>query len=135
MRSGVTIKTIPDPRAVEAAVQEYVHEESLRTLARVCDKSGPGVQGPAATIHALARGEVEVLVIAPSGPGSGSGTAWFGPQATGALLPDGQALNGPLDEVLARAAVLTDADIRILPAGLDDAPPQGVGAVRRFAGA
>jgi len=50
-------------------------------------------------------------------------------------MPDDQAHSGPLDEGLARAAVLTDADIRILPAGLDDAPPQGVGAVRRFTGA
>ena len=131
VRSDVTIKTIQDVRAVEAAVQEYVDEESLRALARVRDESGPGVQGPAATIHALARAEVEVLVLAPSG----SGTAWFGPRATGALMPDDQAHRGPLDEVLARAAVLTDADIRILPAGLDDAPPQGVGAVRRFTGA
>lgn len=131
VRSDVTIKTITDPRAVEAAVQEYVDEESLRTLARVCEEAGSGLQGPAATMLALARAEVEVLVIAPSG----SGTAWFGSQATGALLPDGQAHQGPLDEVLARAAVLTDADIRILPAGLDGAPPQGVGAVRRLAGA
>jgi hypothetical protein len=131
VRSDVTIKTILDPRAVDATVQEYVDEESLRTLARVCDESGSGVQGPAATIHALARAEVEVLVIALSG----SGTAWFGPQATGALMPDGRAHHGPLDEVLARAAVLTDADIRILPPGLNEVPPQGVGAVRRFAGA
>lgn len=131
VHADVTIKTVPNPRSVEAAVQEYVDEESLRTLARMQNEASPGIEGAAATIHALARAEVEVLVIAPSD----SATAWFGPQATGTLLPDGQAHQGPLDEVLARAAVLTDADIRILPAGLDDVLPHGVGAVRRFTGA
>lgn len=130
VHADVTIKTIPDQREIDAAVQEYVDEESLRTLARMQDRWGPGVQGPAATMHALARAEVEVLVIGAAE----AGTAWFGPQATGALAPDESAHHGPLDEVLARAAVLTDADIRILPAELADAPLDGVGALRRPAG-
>ena len=156
VHSEVTIKTIPGGRSadgsqdhrehdVDAAVQEYVDEESLRTLTRVQDRSGPGglgVQGPAATIHALARAQVEVLLLAPAEPGRESepSTAWFGPQPTdisehrtGVLVPDGRPSRGPLDEVLARSAVLTDADIRILPQGLDGAPPRGVGALCRFA--
>ncbi|MEY9933785.1 hypothetical protein ABH926_008447 [Catenulispora sp. GP43] len=164
LRSEVTIKTIPGGRSrdgsrhrrgdeVEAVVQEYVDEEALRTLSRVQDRSGPGglgVQGPAATIHALARAQVEVLLLAQAGLGQGSmaeagagadpGTAWFGPRPTdisehrtGVLVPGGKPSHARLDEVLARAAVLTDADIRILPPGLPEAPPHGVGALCRFA--
>jgi hypothetical protein len=127
-------------------VQEYVDEESLRALTRVQDRSGPGglgVQGPAATIHALARGQVQMLLLAPPEPGTQwaePSTAWFGPQPTdisehrsGVLVPDGKPSRGPLEEVLTRAAVLTDADVRILPEGLADAPPHGVGALCRFA--
>lgn len=157
VHSEVTIKTISGSRSrdgsqgrrqneVEAAVQEYVDEKSLSTLNRVKDRSGPGglgVQGPAATIHALARGQVSVLLLTPPTPGEAKPeprTAWFGPQPTdisehrtGVLVPDGRPCHGPLEEVLARAAVLTDADIRILPEDVDDAPPRGVGALCRFA--
>jgi hypothetical protein len=156
VHSEVTIKTIPGGRSrdgsqahradeVEAAVQEYVDEGSLRALTRVQERSGPGglgVQGPAATIRALSRAQVEVLLLAPADPATRPepATAWFGPQPTdisehrsGVLVPDGRPSHGPLEEVLARAAVLTDADIRILPEGLADAPPRGVGALCRFA--
>ena len=156
VHSDVTIKTIPGGRSpdgsqgrredeIDAAVREYVDEESLHTLAAVQDRSGPGglgVQGPAATIHALARAQVETLLLTPAGPGMESEptTAWFGPRPTdisehrgGVLVPDGRPRRGPLDEVLARSAVLTDADIRILPEDLDTAPPHGVGALCRFA--
>lgn len=157
VHSEVTIKTIPGGRSrdgsqdhreddVEAVVQEFVDEESLRALTRVQDRSGPGglgVQGPAATIHALSRAQVQMLLLAPPEPGTQWAeptTAWFGPQPTdisehrsGVLVPDGKPSHGPLEEVLARAAVLTDADVRILPEGLADAPPHGVGALCRFA--
>jgi len=156
VRSGVTIKTIPGSRSadgsqahrddqIEAAVQEHVEEESLRTLSRIQDRSGPGglgVQGSTPTIHALARAQVQTLLLAPPEPGTPTepATAWFGPQPTdisehrtGVLVPDGRPSHGPLDEVLVRSAVLTDADIRILPEGLDGAPPHGVGALCRFA--
>jgi hypothetical protein len=156
VRSEVAIKAIPggrrpdgsqDHRAdeIDAAVREFVNEESLRTLTRVQDRSGPGglgVQGPSATIHALALAQVDVLLLTPEEPGTAHApaTVWFGPQPTdisehrtGVLVPDGRPSHGPLDEVLARAAVLTDADIRILPQGLNDAPPRGVGALCRFA--
>ena len=156
VRAAVTIKTIPGSRSadgsqerreeeIEAAVQEYVEEESLRTLSKIQDRSGPGglgVQGPTATIHALARARVQTLVLAPPEPGTATepSTAWFGPlptdiseHRTGVLVPDGRPSHGPLDEVLVRSAVLTDADVRILPEGLDSAAPRGFGALCRFA--
>lgn len=156
VRSEVAIKTIPGSRSadgsqahredeIEAAVQEYVDEESLRVLSRVQDRSGPGglgVQGATPTIHALARAQVQTLLLAPPEPGTAAepATAWFGPQPTdisehrtGVLVPGGRPGHGPLGEVLARSAVLTGADLRILPEGLDDAPPHGVGALCRFA--
>lgn len=155
VRAEVTIKTIPGGRSpdgsqdrradeVGAAVREYVDEESQRSLARVQDRSGPGglgVQGLAPTIHALSRAQVEMLVLASDAPGpeSAPATAWFGPQPTdisehrsGVLVPDGRPSRGPAEEVLARSAVLTGADIRILPGDLDEAPPHGVGALCRF---
>jgi len=47
-------------------------------------------------------------------------------------VPDGEPEHGPLREVLARSAVLTDADIRILPESWVDGPARGVGALCRF---
>jgi hypothetical protein len=181
VRTGVSIKTIPGSRSadgserhrgerVEALVQEHVNEQCRQLLDRVQDGSGPGglgVQGPAPTIHALARAQVQVLLLAAPEPGAGNGasvsantsanasasagngagnsapeptTAWFGPQPTdisehrtGVLVPDGRPEHGPLQEVLARSAVLTDADIRVLPGSWTDGPPRGVGALCRFA--
>jgi len=156
IHSKVTIKTITGSRSpdgseehrrdrIAAAVQEYVDQDSVQALARIREHSGPGglgVQSPAATIHALARGQVHVLVLAADEPGAQPvepTTAWFGPQPTdisehrsGVLVPDGKPSHGPLKEVLARAAILTDADIRILPQGWPDPPTNGVGALCRF---
>lgn len=157
VRTGVAIKTIPGGRhpdgseqhrdkLVQALVQEHVNEESQRLLDRVQERSGPdglGVQGPAPTIHALSRAQVQVLLLAAPGNGAEPTeptTAWFGPQPTdisehrgGVLVPDGQPERGPIQEVLARSAVLTDADIRILPAGWAGGAPRGIGALCRFA--
>lgn len=156
IHSKVTIKTITGSRSpdgseehrrdrIAAAVREYVDQDSVQALARIREHAGPGglgVQGPAATIHALARGQVHLLVTAADEPGAQPvepTTAWFGPQPTdisehrsGVLVPDGKPSHGPLKEVLARSAILTDADLRILPEGWPDPPAQGVGALCRF---
>jgi hypothetical protein len=159
VRTGVAIKSISGSRSrdgseqhrdevVEALVQEHVDEENRRLLERVRDRSAPGglgVLGPAPTIHALARAQVQVLLLGEPEPRPGTPrpeptTAWFGPQPTdisehrsGVLVPDGEPEHGPLREVLARSAVLTDADIRILPERWVDGPARGVGALCRFA--
>jgi hypothetical protein len=156
VRTDVAIKTIPGSRSrdgseqhraelVEALVQEHVNEQSRRVLQRIEDSSGPGglgIRGPAPTVHALSRAQVQCLLITEPEPGTAEPeptTAWFGPQPTdisehrtGVLVPDGSPSHGPFQEVLARAAVLTDADIRILPPQLADGLPRGVGALCRF---
>lgn len=156
IRTTVTIKTIPGSRSrdgseqhraelVEALVQEHVNEQSRHTLSRIHDASGPGglgIQGPAPTLHALSRAQVQCLLLTEAEPGTEEPeptTAWFGPQPTdisehrsGVLVPDGTPSHGPFQEVMARAAVLTDADIRILPPELADGLPRGVGALCRF---
>jgi hypothetical protein len=158
VRAGVSIKTIAGSRSrdgseqhrdelVRALVQEHVNEENRHLLDRVLDRSAPGglgVLGPAPTIHALARAQVQTLLLAapepePDTPEPEPTTAWFGPQPTdisehrsGILVPDGEPQHGPLREVLARSAVLTDADIRVLPEGWVDGPARGVAALCRF---
>jgi hypothetical protein len=156
VRNDVAIKTISGGRhqdgseqhraeVVEALLQEHINDASLNTLERIHNQSGPGglgIQGPTPTIHALSRAQVQTLLLTQREPGADEpepATAWFGPQPTdisehrtGVLVPDGQPTHGPLQEVMARAAVLTDADIRILPAGLSDGLPRGVGALCRF---
>ncbi|MFD0634641.1 hypothetical protein ACFQ9X_26970 [Catenulispora yoronensis] len=85
-----------------------------------------------------------MLLLTPPEPGaeeSEPSTAWFGPRPTdisehrtGVLVPDGRPAHARFQDVLVRAAVLTDADIRILPEGLeDDGPRRGVAALCRFA--
>ncbi|GAA1987171.1 Vms1/Ankzf1 family peptidyl-tRNA hydrolase [Catenulispora subtropica] len=131
---------------VEALVQEHVNDENRSLLDRVRNQSAPGglgVLGPAATIHALSRAQVRVLLLSRREAGTGETeptTAWFGPRPTdvsehrnGVLVPDGNPSHGPLQEVLARAAVLTDADIRILPPNWADEASRGIGALCRFA--
>ena len=162
VRNEVGIKEITGSRStdgsehhrteqVDQLIREFVDEQARKALGAVLDQAGPGglgVQGAAATMRALAMGAVHQLLVSepnggPGGPGpGGSGgpaKAWFGPAPTeiadhrsGILAQHSTPKHGPLADVLIRAAVLTDADVIVLPEDLGPLLHQGVGALCRF---
>jgi hypothetical protein len=63
-------------------------------------------------------------------------TAWFGEGTLCSLRrpgPDVPATPGRLSDVAVRAALLTDADICVIPRRNPDAPADGLGAICRYA--
>lgn len=111
-------------RQVADEVHRAVGEETAALLNRMSEErhpSGRTVEGPHETLAALARGQVDTLVLAHD-PQDGR-TAWFGPSPTDVAdrkdaLPgaagNGLAERAPLADVAVRAAVLTGADVRIV---------------------
>jgi len=103
---------------------------------------GPGglaTEGAAATLQALARGQVETLLVADDP--DDQRTAWFGSaphQVAGdrAALEDmGEAMpvQGRLPDVAVRAALGTSAGVHVLdPAGAGARLQDGLGALLRF---
>jgi hypothetical protein len=93
------------------------------------------VEGPAATVAALSRAAVDVLLV-PADEPDDSRTAWFGPDPTQVALTadDVRALGvdapveGRLVDVAVRAALGTGAGIRVVGAGAVD----GIGAILRW---
>jgi hypothetical protein len=121
-------------RLAGAAAADTVH-----LLGKLREELGQGdraVDGPEATLAALARAQVEVL-LAHDDPGD-ERTAWFGPEPTqvGASADDVRALGvedpteARLVDVAVRAALGTGAGIRVVPAA--DEPTGGVGAILRW---
>ncbi|MBO0776672.1 MAG: hypothetical protein J2P34_10175, partial [Actinobacteria bacterium] len=92
---------------------------------------GTGAEGLAATLTALADGQVSELFVADRP--SSTASAWIGPAATD-LAASAQQLQergvpGPVaeraDAAIARAAAATDAELRFLPEDLIVAGPPG----------
>jgi len=115
-------------------------QDRLERLASRISPEGQGVEGAAATIHCLARGQVHELLICAPGPAAAPepATAWFGPEPTdisehkSGLRTGVTPAHGPLADVLVRSALLTDAQVWVLPADVVNPPQQGVGALLRF---
>jgi peptide subunit release factor 1 (eRF1) len=137
--------------SVEQAVTE-VAARNLTDLAATfaeergqADRAADGVEG---TITALQRAQVQTLLLAdPTSGGSLAAdddearTLWFGPEPTmvatsrdalDALGVD-QPQEGPLVDVLLRAALGTGAAVKLLPPEMPEVPAEGVGAVLRWA--
>jgi len=98
---------------------------------RACD-------GVADVVAALRKAQVQTLIIT-TGIGQ-HGTLLFGPEPTH-LATTAQELRdlgatdvaeGPMVDVLLRAAIATGADVRLVPGELETAPQQGVGALLRY---
>jgi Bacterial archaeo-eukaryotic release factor family 2 len=122
--------------AVGEQVAAHAGELTAKLLEQFEAERGPrgrAVEGTAATLAALVEGRVETLLLAAN-PGD-TRRAWFGPDIlciddpsqTGARL-DGLR-EGRLADVAVRAALLTDADIRVVE-GVT--PAEGIGALCRF---
>jgi Bacterial archaeo-eukaryotic release factor family 2 len=127
-------------RRADEAVMELVREDEEVLLARFAEERGQGdraVDGPAAAVAALAKAQVETLLLV-DGQVDGR-TAWFGEEPTQIALDeaaiadmgDPTPVEAPLVDVLVRAAILTGADERVVGQG-PDAPTGGVGALLRW---
>lgn len=127
----------------ESAVQEQltavVNTDTMDLLGKFREELGQGdraADGPDHTLAALARAQVEVLLVAESP--EDQRTALFGPEpaqvgrerddlvAMGVDAPQ----EGPLVDVAVRAALGTGAGVRLVPR--DDAPTGRTGAILRW---
>jgi hypothetical protein len=129
----------PIPDEVEELVARHVRETSERLLARFDEERGQhdkAVEGVDATARALAKAQVAVLLIADEG--EDERTLWIGPEPS-LLASSDQNLKdlgvdspeeGPVREILVRAALGTGAGIRVVDGGTE--LDEGVGALLRW---
>lgn len=144
---GVCLRHVPGGRqpdgsasarrvAVGEQVAAYAVELSAKLLDQFEAERGPrgrAVEGIAATLAALAEGRAETLLLVEN-PGDNR-RAWFGPDIlciddpsqAGARLTGLR--EGRLVDVAVRAALLTDADVRVVDGA---SPAEGIGALCRF---
>lgn len=151
IRDEVTVRKVSGSRGhdgsgeartnqIAQAVAEAVEADTRRLLEEFADHSGPdglAVQGAPAVLHALARGRVRTLLVTDTTVDER--VAWFGdhPTELSGHRTELERLgvrprHGRLVDAAVRAAILTDADIRVLRPGTDGAPAQGLGALCRF---
>lgn len=137
--------------AVAEAVAAYTTESATGRLKRFIDVRGPSgaaVEGARATLRALSEGRLGTLLVADHP--ADDRTAWFGvgapawldgEQPTPAAHPRprmrhraGERLlrRGRLVDVAIRAAVLTDAQVHVLPASEGEEIAEGIGGLTRF---
>lgn len=126
---------------VAAAVADHVQSQTRALLEEFAAHTGPdglAVQGAPAVLHALARGRVRTLLVTDSGLGDDR-VAWYGERSaelSGHRVElerlGAHPRRGRLVDAAVRAAILTDADIRVLRPGTAGAPAQGLGALCRF---
>ncbi|MGH2807570.1 MAG: Vms1/Ankzf1 family peptidyl-tRNA hydrolase [Actinomycetota bacterium] len=128
---------------LEKIVAAYVATVTETTLQRFQEERGQedlAVEGIDATLDALGRAQVNILLITRSRVG---GTAWFSPSdltqassSKNALTTIGvtDVVDGALDAVLVRAALGTGARVYVLPDLSDEVgPAEGVGGLLRYA--
>jgi Bacterial archaeo-eukaryotic release factor family 2 len=125
-------------RRLRDALDRVAERQTRQLLATFGEGLGTGraVQGARDTVSALAAGRVAILLVDPA---AAVGNVWFGAGATElyadhdqALLAPGAVESGPLARVAIRAALLSGAQVRILPAGAEPTPLDGIGALCRF---
>lgn len=115
--------------------------EVLAAFGRELGQDDRAVDGPGATLQALANAQVSTLLLQPEDV---SGDAWFGPSpAQNALDPQalhamgvGAPVRAPLVDVALRAAAASGATVRLLANQLPDGcrPTGGIGALLRYTG-
>jgi hypothetical protein len=127
---------LPRVREQVAAVVEQDSEALLAKFREELGQADRAADGPAATLAALARAQVEVLLLSPDV--NDPRTALFGPEpALVGVEPDhlramgvDRPEEGPLEDVAVRAALGTGAGVRLLPRG--DVPTGRIGAILRW---
>jgi len=122
------------------ALAAVVEEDTQRLLSKFREELGQAdraADGPADTVAALARAQVEVLLVRPDA--NDPRIALYGPEpALLGLEPDDlramavdDPSEGPLQDVAVRAALGTGAGVRLLPEG--DLPTGRLGGILRWA--
>jgi hypothetical protein len=149
-RATELVHEIDGTRAADGSVDESVEQvtrlvatavaaDTKDLLAKFREERGQAdraADGPADTLAALSKSQVEVLLV--HADPDDSRTAWFGRDAipvaeratdlTDLGVPDAQ--NGPLVDVALRAALGTGAGIRMIPGA--GGPTGGIGAILRW---
>lgn len=147
---GALVEVVPGSRAadgsdaeIEEAVARQVRtaaaQETVALLEKFREERGQddrAAEGPEATLLALAKAQVDTLLVAAD-PGDDR-TAWFGPEPT-LVAPDAGSLRGlgvasPVEarlvDVAVRAALGTGAGVWVVPA--NGGPAGGIGAILRW---
>jgi hypothetical protein len=120
-------------------VVEVVDEDNARILEKFREERGQrdrAVEVAAATLAALAKAQVEVLLVSDDPDDDRS--AWFGPEATAVALRRedlvGLGVDAPLEgrlvDVAVRATLGTGAGVRVVPP--EQVPGEGLGALLRW---
>jgi hypothetical protein len=149
-RVAELVHDIPGTRAADGSVDESVEQvtrlvattvaaDTKDLLAKFREERGQAdraADGPADTLAALSKSQVEVLLV--HADPDDTRTAWFGREAipvaerstdlTDLDVPDAQ--DGPLVDVALRAALGTGAGIRMIPGA--GGPDDGIGAILRW---
>ncbi len=127
---------------VADVVARHLATGTLDLLADYAQERGQGkraVDGLPDVLEALRKAQVETLLITTDTEQGAS--LFFGPEpaqlaataaeltALGVTAPQ----EGPMVDVLVRAAVGTGADVQLVPGEIETAPDMGVGAVLRYA--
>ncbi|GAA1579662.1 Vms1/Ankzf1 family peptidyl-tRNA hydrolase [Kribbella sancticallisti] len=147
IQTGVTVRRLSGGRSEDGSAarqseqlvdqtRQIVAEQNAALLAEFAAHVGTGglaVQGTDETFAALAAGRVRTLLLPTS---DSDDRAWFGPAPTDlSLQPNpligaaGAACEAPLEDIAIRAALLTDADVRIVP---DEEATFTIAALCRF---
>jgi hypothetical protein len=129
---------------------EVVRAQADALLSRLAEELGQhdlGTEGAARTAKAAATAQVAILLVAPSVVGDR--TLWCGPDPTQVATDAGELsrlgiepFEAPAADALIRAAIATDARVRIIEtetgedaSGGERTPADGVGALLRWAAA
>ena len=127
---------------VRDVVSRHVAAETLSLLEEFAQERGQvsrACDGVEDVVAALRKAQVQTLLLTTAA--DPTATLWYGPDPTvlgttreqvaslGVQTPQ----EGPLLEVLLRAALATGADVQLVPHEPDEAPNGGVGAVLRYA--
>ena len=129
---------------VADAVSRHVAQQTLDLLEQYAQERGQAkraVDGLPGVVEALRKAQVETLLLTTTSPDRP--TLLFGPDPTQlgftpedlAALGVDDAQEGPVVDVLVRAALGTAADVQVVPHEMPSAPQGGVGAVLRYADA
>jgi hypothetical protein len=125
-------------RRIRGALDRVAERQTSQLLATFAEDLGTGraVQGAGDTVSALAAGRVAILLVDPA---TAVGSVWFGTGGTELYSDDDQVLlapgpveSGPLVSVAIRAALLSGAQVRMLPPGTAPTLLDGIGALCRF---
>ena len=125
-------------RRLRDALDRVSERQTRQLLAAFAEELGTyrAVQGVRDTVSALAAGRVATLLVDPVAV---AGNIWFSAGATElyaahdqAILATGPIDSGPLARVAIRAALLSGAQVRILPPETGPTPVDGIGALCRF---